>query len=204
MSPKKRKSRKNDKLVVICISGMAGSGKSTLARRLAEKYGLRYFSGGDALKALAYEEGYGAHERGWWESEEGLRFLQERGANPAFDEVIDKELVKLAHGGNVILDSWTMPWLLKCGFKMWLEASPEKRAKRIAERDRITFEEALRALRQKEKKTRDIYKRLYGFALGEDFTPFNLILDTDSLNAEEVFQVLRNVMDNLVLKREDH
>jgi cytidylate kinase len=204
MSPNKRKGRKNDKPVVICISGMAGSGKSTLARRLAEKYGLRYFSGGDALKAMAYEEGYGAHDRGWWESEEGLRFLQERGANPAFDEVIDKELLKLAHKGNVILDSWTMPWLLKRGFKIWLEASPEKRAKRIAERDRMTFEEALRALRQKEKKTRDIYKKLYGFALGEDFTPFNLILDTDSLNAEEVFQVMRNVMDNLVLKREGH
>jgi len=204
MSPKKLKDRKNDKPVVICISGMAGSGKSTLARRLSEKYVLRYFSGGDALKALAYEEGYGTHERGWWESEEGLRFLQERGNNPAFDEAIDKELVKLAQKGNVILDSWTMPWLLKHGFKIWLEASPEKRAERIAERDRMTFAEALGALRQKEKKTKEIYRKLYGFALGEDLAPFRLILDTDSLNAEEVFQILCMVMDHLVLKSECH
>ncbi len=204
MSPKKPKGRKNKKPVVICISGMAGSGKSTLARKLAEKYRLRYFSGGDALKALAYEEGYRSHEQGWWESREGLRFLQERGADPAFDEAIDKELLKLAHRGNVILDSWTMPWLLKHGFKIWLEASTEKRAGRIAERDRMTFEEALRALNQKEKQTKDIYKKLYCFTLGEDLAPFHFILDTDSLNAEEVFQVLCMVMDNLVLKREGH
>jgi len=156
------------------------------------------------LKALAYEEGYRSHEQGWWESREGLRFLQERGADPAFDEAIDKELLKLAHKGNVILDSWTMPWLLKHGFKIWLEASPEKRAVRIAERDRMTFEEALQALNQKEKQTKDIYKKLYGFTLGEDLAPFHFILDTDNLNAEEVFQVLCMVMDNLVLKREGH
>ena len=46
------------KKVVICISGMAGTGKSTLAKKLALKYGLRYYSGGDALRVLAAEEGY--------------------------------------------------------------------------------------------------------------------------------------------------
>ena len=47
-----------EKKIVICISGMAGTGKSTLAKKLALKYGLRYYSGGDALRALAAEEGY--------------------------------------------------------------------------------------------------------------------------------------------------
>ena len=51
--------------IVICICGMAGTGKSTLAKRLAKKYGLKYYSGGDALKALAIEEGYKSLERGW-------------------------------------------------------------------------------------------------------------------------------------------
>ncbi|MEM2643065.1 MAG: AAA family ATPase, partial [Candidatus Bathyarchaeia archaeon] len=44
--------------LVICVCGMAGSGKSTLAKKLAEKYGLKYYSGGDALKALALERGH--------------------------------------------------------------------------------------------------------------------------------------------------
>ncbi|RLI38865.1 hypothetical protein DRO64_11335, partial [Candidatus Bathyarchaeota archaeon] len=42
----------SERKIVICICGMAGSGKSTAAKRLAQHYGLKYFSGGDALKAV--------------------------------------------------------------------------------------------------------------------------------------------------------
>ena len=185
--------------IVLCICGMAGSGKSTLAKKLAEKYGLKYCSGGDALKALAIEEDYKPFERGWWESKEGMRFLEKRGKDPKFDEAVDRKFLELAQQGNVILDSWTMPWLLKKGFKVWLEASPEKRAKRIAKRDEIGVREALKALRNKEERTKAIYKKLYGFSLGEDFKPFHLILDTDNLKAEEVFQVLCVVIDNIIV-----
>jgi cytidylate kinase len=183
---------------VICVCGMAGSGKSTLAKRLAEKYKLQYYSGGDALKALAIDDGYKNIDRGWWESKEGMRFLEKRSKNVKFDEAVDQKLLELARRGNVVLDSWTMPWLIKKGFKIWLEASAQRRAERIAQRDGTTVREALKALRNKEKQTKAIYKRIYGFDLEKDFAPFNLILDTDSLEAEEVFQVLCTVLDNVL------
>lgn len=187
------------KPIIICISGMAGSGKSTLAKKIAEKYGLKYCSGGDALKALAIEEGYKPLKRGWWEAREGMRFLEKREKNLKFDEVVDKKFLELAEEGNVVLDSWTMPWLLKKGFKIWLDASQEKRAERIAKRDGISVNEALKALRNKERRTKTIYKKLYNFSLGEDFAPFQLILDTDNLNAEEVFKVLCEVIDKFLV-----
>jgi len=189
--------------IVVCISGMAGTGKSTLAKKLAKKYNLRYFSGGDALKALAAEEGYDSSSRGWWESPEGLSFLEKREKNLEFDKAVDDKLLEYAQQGRVLLDSWTMPWLLKTGFKIWLVASVKKRAERIAKRDKISIKEALRVLKEKEARTKTIYKKLYGFALGEDFKPFNLILDTNVLNAGEVFQVLCMVLDNVVLKSDD-
>jgi cytidylate kinase len=198
-----KKKAKAEKPVIICVSGLAGSGKSTLARKLALRYRLRYYSGGDALKALAAEQGYRSIEHGWWESEEGMRFLEKRRTDPAFDEAVDRRLLELARKGNVVLDSWTMPWLIKDAFKIWLDASPEKRAKRIAKRDRISSEEALEALRRKEKETRAIYRKLYGFSLGEDFAPFYLILDTDNLTAKEVFQTLCTVIDNMGQKPYD-
>lgn len=187
--------------VVICICGMAGSGKSTLAKKLAEKYGLKYYSGGEALKALAIEKGYNPLKKGWWESPEGLSFLEKREKNPEFDKAVDQKLLEAAKQGNVVLDSWTMPWLLEDGFKIWLEASQNKRAERVAKRDGISVEKALEALRNKEEKTRAIYKRLYGFNLGEDFAPFHLILDTDNLTAEEVFQVLVFVLGKMVFNK---
>jgi cytidylate kinase len=188
-----------EKKIVVCISGMAGTGKSTLAKKLAQKYKLKYYSGGDALKALAAEEGYNSSCNGWWERPEGLRFLEKREKNLKFDKAVDHKLLESAQKGNVLLDSWTMPWLLKTGFKIWLIASIEKRAERIAERDKITIKEARRVLKEKEAGTKAIYKKLYGFALGEDFTPFHLVLDTDRLSAEQVFQVLSTVMDNVIL-----
>lgn len=198
MAKKEKINRDTKKKIIVCVCGMAGSGKSTLGKRLAEKYGLEYYSGGDALKALAIEEGYKPAESGWWENPEGMRFLERRSANSKFDEAVDRKLVEFARQGNVVLDSWTMPWLLKEGFKIWLEASLKKRADRVAKRDGISAEEALKALRRKERQTTDIYKKLYGFKLGEDFEPFHLILDTDNLEAEEVFQILCKVIDEVV------
>jgi len=189
-----------EKKIVICICGMAGCGKSTLGKKLANKYELEYFSGGDTLKALANEIGYKQSGNDWWETKEGTRFLQQRIKENKFDKKVDEKLIKLAQQGNVVLDSWTMPWLLKEGFKVWLEASTEVRAKRIKERDKISLEKSLAALKEKDEKTRIIYKRLYGFDLGKDFSPFNMILDTNELNADEVFHVLCIVIDRLYIK----
>lgn len=184
------------KKIVICISGMAGSGKSTVAVKVAKKYSLRYFSGGDALKSLAMEMGYAPKERGWWESAEGIKFLTKRMQDPSFDKKIDERLLTWAREGNVVLDSWTMPWLFDQGFKIWLEASKEERARRISKRDKTSFKEALSALEKKETKTKIIYKKLYGFNLGEDFSPFDLVLDVNHLRPDGVFNTISLVLDS--------
>jgi cytidylate kinase len=188
----------HEKKIVLCISGMTGSGKSTVAKRLAAKYGLDYFSGGNALKSLAKEEGYDPEIRGWWETPQGLKFLQQRVGDSTFDRRIDENLLKLAKQGNVVLDSWTMPWLLNEGFKIWLGASPKIRAERVMKRDGLSMEESLKALTEKDEKTREIYKSLYGFNLGHDLSPFDLLLATDELNPDEVFNAVCLVTDQLL------
>jgi len=177
---------------------MAGTGKSTLTGKLAKKYNLKCYSGGDALKELAKLQGYDASCEGWWETPEGLNFLKERANDPQFDKAVDAKLLEYASQGNVLLDSWTMPWLLEGGFKIWLMASIDKRAARVALRDKISVAEAIKVLEEKESRTKSIYKKLYGFVLGEDLEPFDLVLDTDNLSADEVFDVLCRVIDNVL------
>jgi len=189
------------KKIVICLAGLTACGKSTAARRLAQKYGLKYVSGGTTLKELALKLGYKTKDRGWWETTEGMRFLRQRLSDPKFDKQIDAQLLESAEQGNVVLDSWTMPWLSKKGFKVWLEVSPEERTRRLAHRDGISVKEAARIVSEKDGKTKHIYERLYGFKLGEDYSPFDLILDSESLTSDEVFDTLSLVIDRLVLKR---
>jgi len=186
--------------VVICISGLTASGKSTVARMLAEKYGLKYYSGGQMLKEIAINEGYSPGGEDWWGTEEGKRFLKERFRNLDYDRKVDRMLVKKAEEGNVILDSWTMPWLLDYGFKIWIDASKEIRAKRLSGRNKVPFEEALRALEEKDEATRKIYRTLYGIDLGFDLSPFHVILDNSNLNIEETYEALRGVIDRIVFK----
>lgn len=187
-----------NKKIVLCISGMAGTGKSTLSKKIAQNYNLKCYSGGDALKELAKEAGYTISDQGWWESPVGLSFLKIRVNDPKFDLEVDNKLLSYAQQGNVLLDSWTMPWLLKDGYKIWLMASMDKRAARVAERDQISIPEAYKVLEEKEAQTKAIYEKLYGFNLGEDYSPFNFVLDTDNLNADEVFSVLCRVIDTVV------
>ena len=197
----KNNCEKQKQKIVICMCAMTGCGKSTIAKKLAEKYGLRYISGGNTLKALAIEAGYKPTEKGWWITEEGLGFHRKRVKDLQFDQKVDKKLMELASQGNVVIDSWTMPWLLKNGFKIWLEASPEERAKRLMKRDNVNFEKALNVLKEKDGESKIIYKKSYGFNLGEDFSPFNLIVDTNELSADEVFRVHCMVIDRLHIKK---
>lgn len=150
------------------------------------------------MKEFAIEAGYKPKETGWWESDEGKRFLKRRVEDQAFDKKVDEKLLRWARSGNIVLDSWTMPWLFKGGFKIWLEASPRVRARRLAKRNSISLQAALKAIREKDAKTKVIYKDLYGFDLGEDFSPFDMILDADDLSADEVFETLCLVVDRLV------
>lgn len=186
--------------MVICIAGLTACGKSTAARRLAAHFNITYVSGGEALKTLAHKLGYKAKDKGWWESPEGMQFLDRRTRDPKFDKQIDEELLKLGEKGNVVLDSWTMPWLSKTGFKIWLEVSKEERAKRLTHRDSINLNDAKRIIKEKDGRTRQIYESLYGFKLGEDYSPFDLILDSELLSSDEVFDVLNYVVERLVLK----
>ena len=180
---------------------MTASGKSTVARKVADKYGVRVYSGGDALKALAIEAGHKPLNRGWWESEEGLKFLRERQSDPSFDRKVDARLLEYAKQGKVVLDSWTMPWLFGNGFNIWIDASNEVRVKRLAKRDKLGLREALKILEEKEEATKQIYKKLYGFKLGEDFSPFDLVFDTDKLDPDEVFHTVSVVIDRLVFQK---
>ena len=183
---------------VICLSGLSGTGKSTIGRRLAELYGLRYVSGGEALREKARELGYEPSGPGWWEGPEGRKFMEERLKNPRFDREVDDWLLQLAHEGGVVIDSWTIAWLLDegAGLKICLYGSAQVRARRVAERDGLPPEEALRALLGKEELTSEIYERIYGFDLW-DLSPFDLVVDTDNLGPDEVLATIRAVVESM-------
>ena len=109
----------------IVISGPPAVGKTTVARGLAEVFGMGYLSGGDILKEMAREEGFDPNGNDWWDTAEGMAFLGRRERNPEFDRRLDENLTGLFMGGGVVITSYTLPWLVRGGVKIWLAGSHE-------------------------------------------------------------------------------
>jgi cytidylate kinase len=176
-------------LLAIIISGMSAVGKSTVARVLAREYGLKYYCGGDALKELASKRSFEPKGDDWWDTSEGMRFLEERRLNPEFDRLIDKQLADTVKKGDVVISSYPIPWLVKDGVKIWLKASPETRAKRMAGRDKIPYERALEIVKRRDIENAQLYRSLYGINFGEDLSVFDFVIGTDHLSKKAVVEI---------------
>ena len=107
----------------IVISGPPAVGKTTVAKGLAKEFNLQYLSGGDVLKEMAKEQGFDSDGDDWWDTKEGLKFLNQREQNSEFDKNLDKKLTDLFNQGGMVITSYTLPWLIEDGIKIWLEGS---------------------------------------------------------------------------------
>ena len=175
----------------VVIAGMPASGKTTVARMVASRLNLNYVAGGDILREIARERGYRPDGDGWWDSDEGRRFLMERKGNPEFDREVDRRLRELILSGGYVATSYSMPWLLGPEvLKVWLNASPAARAARMAKRDGISVEDARRIVEFRDGENSQLYRALYGYVLAPDASIFHLIIDTESVPPVDVAELI--------------
>jgi CMP/dCMP kinase len=185
------------KAIILC--GMPAVGKTTVARILASKLGLRLIGGGDILKEIALEEGYNAVGDDWWDTKEGMKFMEERAGSPEFDKEVDSRLLARARKGDVVMTSYTLPWLAKDGVKVWLSGTKQSRAERMAKRDSSSPEECAKVIEERDRENYALYKKLYGIRFGKDLSPFTIVVGTDGVPAPEVAD---SVLSQLPPKRE--
>ncbi|HUH99502.1 MAG TPA: cytidylate kinase family protein [Nitrososphaerales archaeon] len=172
------------KAIILC--GMPAVGKTTVAKTIASKLGLKVIGGGDILKEIAMEEGYNAVGDDWWDTKEGMRFMEERAGDPEFDREVDKRLLARAAKGDVVITSYTLPWLAKDGIKVWLSGTKKSRAERMARRDSTSPEECAKVIESRDSENYALYKKLYGVRFGEDLSPFTIVVGTDGVPADKV------------------
>jgi CMP/dCMP kinase len=178
----------------IVISGWPAVGKTTMAIELAKEFSLKSYSGGDILKIIAQNKGYSTSGEDWWDTKEAKRFMQERKSDPSFDKLVDKKLIELIKSENVVITSYTLPWLVDGVIKFWLKGSQENRANRMANRDNISLTEAKNVLRIRDEENKNIYKNLYCFNFGEDLTVFDFCLNTDLLSLPSLIEVSKSII----------
>ena len=182
----------------IVISGPPAVGKTTVAKGLAKEFNLQYLSGGDVLKEMAKEQGFDSDGDDWWDTEEGMKFLNQREENSEFDKNLDKKLTDLFNQGGMVITSYTLPWLIDNGVKIWLEGSHASSTKRMQSRDNMSSENAYEITKSRFDKNKALYKKLYGFSFGDDKEVFDVIINTDNLTANQVIDVTTETVRKLL------
>ena len=182
----------------VVLSGPPAIGKTTVAKGLADEFNLKYLSGGDILKELASEQGFSSSGNDWWDTEDRMKFLAQRKENPEFDKKVDEKLIQLFETGNVVITSYTLPWLTDNGIKIWLDGTVENSAKRMQNRDNMDENLALDVVKKRYNENKIIYKNLYNFEFGDDLSVFDKIIQTDGLNAEQVMDIAKSTVSELL------
>ncbi|MEB3779810.1 MAG: AAA family ATPase [Desulfurococcales archaeon] len=169
---------------VIVVSGPPGSGKSTYAKRLARELGLEYYTTGQIFRELAKKLGVSLSR---------LNEMAEE--DPRIDLEIDKETMRIASKGGVVIDSHLAAWLLhdKADVLIYVKAPLNVRAERIAKRDSIPLKQAYTEIVERENSHRRRFLKYYGLDI-RDLTIFHVIVDTSIYDVESTYKIIREAV----------
>lgn len=167
--------------MIICISGFTGSGKDTLGSLIAKKLGYRLVS--PTFKDLAAAEGISLME-----------FQKKAEKDPDIDRKFDAELKRQAAGGNCVVTTWLGPWMTDADLRIRVFASLEKRAERIARRDKMTEAQALDHIKKRDEQNRKRYKKLYKIDIDDD-SLFDAKLNSGIYSPQELLAIVLAIIE---------
>ena len=158
----------------ITISGLSGCGNSTASSNVAKALGLSVFN--YTLRNMAADMGIpfevllgDAQKTNW------------------YDYALDSKI--LGHSvehDDFVSGSRLSGWILEApDLRVWLNAAPETRARRIANREGLPFDAVLENTLKRDAEDVARYKRVYGIDI-LDHDGFDLVVNTEYLAADQV------------------
>lgn len=184
---------------IITIAGRPGSGKSTTAKTVASKLGYDHFSSGELFRKLAKERGVDVLQANLSAEE-----------NYEIDHLVDRRLQEIGQKEDkLVIDSRTAWHWMPASFKVFLNLDLELAALRILKaleerqevnedipKDPVKYAEVLKERLASENRR---YKLLYNIDPG-DMSNYDLVVDTDKNNVEQVVSLILEGFENWLKK----
>jgi len=166
---------------ITTVSGLAGSGKSSVVKMLKEAFpGFKVVHSGQIFRENAERKGISLEE-----------YCETRTNED--DISTDKETMGQALEGNAIVDSRIAGWVLGgwADIRVFVGCPLEERARRVAKREGIGYDEALERLERRDKADAARYKKLYGIDIN-DMKIYHMVID-NSGPIEELRQKAKDI-----------
>ena len=167
--------------MLITVSGPGGSGKSTLAADLADRLGYDHVSGGDIFRSIADERGLTP-----------LQLNRRAEEDDAIDRDLDRRLRTTARDrDDLVLESRLSGWMAGeyADLRVWLDAPPGVRAKRIAEREGKPVDQAREETRARAESEAGRYRDYYGVDI-ENRSIYDLVVNTARWDPDGVLGIV--------------
>jgi len=164
----------------ITISGLAGSGTTTVAELLSKELSMDVISAGEMFRAIAKEK-----------SLQLGKFNKLAENNDDFDRGIDeKQGEEAMKRENVIVEGRLSGFFVPhADLKIWLKAPIGIRARRVAGREGIAYEDALAAMKNREQSEHKRYEQYYGINL-DDLSIYDLVIDSSRWRGNGIVELI--------------
>jgi len=165
----------------ITISGLPGSGTTTVAKLLSTELSMELISAGEMFRQIANEKKLQLEQ-----------FSKLAENNDDFDRQIDeKQGEEAMKRGNVTVEGRLSGFFVPdADLKIWLKAPVEVRARRIAAREGIAYEEALSSMKNREQSENTRYERYYGINL-DDLSIYDLVIDSSMWSERDIVEMIK-------------
>ncbi len=175
---------------IITICGGLGSGKSSTADNVAKALGFQRFSSGDFTRKIALEMGISVTE-----------LAKREETDKSIDNRVDDEVKKAGEIEKSVIDSRLAFHWIPESFKVYLDLPPEIAKERIlnnlkentlrqdsehASTSEEIYENIVTRLQSEKKR----YREYYGIEDYTDRKNFDLVVDTNKNNLEEVVNII--------------
>ncbi|MBE0523671.1 MAG: AAA family ATPase [Methanosarcinales archaeon] len=177
--------------MIITVSGPPGSGKSTLSKTVADHFRLTLISSGDVFRAMAEERGVGLEE-----------FGKIAESDPVIDKAIDKRQMELSkHSGDFLFEGRLSGWFIEADLKIMLKTDVEVRARRISQREEISFKQAMHETMIRQQSEAKRYKDYYNIDIA-DLTPYDLVMESSVWDPEATAKIAITAIELMKEKRQ--
>ena len=173
--------------MLLTVSGPAGGGKTTFAEGLADALGYEHVSGGDIFRSLADERGHSLVE-----------FNKLAEEDDQVDRDLDRRIREVARErDDVVLEGRLAGWMAGefADLRFWLDAPLDVRARRIADREDKSVEQARTETEERAASEARRYRAYYGIDI-EDRSIYDLVLNTARWDPEAELDVALTAVDS--------